>query len=36
MIVNGVANVRTCVTTVADGMVVQTQTGLEASSDAGG
>lgn len=29
MIVNGVPNVKTCVTLVADGMVVQTQYGTE-------
>jgi len=30
MVVNGVPNVRTCVTLVADGMVIETQHGLEA------
>ena len=34
MVVNGVPNVRTCVTPVADGMVIQTQTGLEVGNDA--
>lgn len=34
MVVNGVPNIRTCVTAVADGMTVQTQVGLEAAPDA--
>lgn len=34
MVVNGVPNTRTCVTPVADGMVIETQVGLEAANDA--
>ena len=33
MVVNGVPNVRTCVTAVADGMIVETQIGLGAADD---
>jgi predicted molibdopterin-dependent oxidoreductase YjgC len=33
MVVNGVPNVKTCVTPVAEGMVIETQHGLEVSRD---
>ncbi len=33
MIVNGMANVRTCITPVADGMVVETQRGVGRRSE---